>query len=270
MELVRGFFPLHSLAKHACVAKIWKVKYEKRLDIEQQLLRAIVAAPAGASSSNLTETERALAWLKQALPVFDAWDGQWQEAASPSGPRPQRVREGLNGYLWFPQQPKHSSGLEFHIWWKPHTNDRRLIQLQSIVRDLESLHALMGLLLDLSPHLLPQVCTDDLMPPGFAGSYVTTVMECRVTFKTGWNMWAPLAPLIGELRFSPSRSRLCPSSPGWMHVDGAVSPVPTASKYVCLWKARCATARPLTMVHILAPRWEHSTHWPASKWVHPA
>lgn len=243
-----------------------------------------MATPAGMPLCNLTEIEKALVHLQQALPVFEPLvgvgaaqstdkgtlmvGGHWRDATSGTTPLPQDGSNGrFQGRFRFPHEFNLSDGLQLNVYWCARSPLHLEVRLEVLVRDPESLREVMGLLLELSPHLLPHGCSKNLNTPA-AVPYVYSLMLCRVAFKTGLSMWAPLAPLIGELRFSRSRSRFLPKFYRWTKDSDGLGAVPSGLKYISLWRAPCLSARPLTRVYILAPCWEHSKHWPSRKWVY--
>lgn len=131
----------------------------------------------------------------------------------------------------------------------------------------ESLRELIGLCLELAQELLPQKCCDGHLGSTKLGPYFHfSVVVCRLPFKTGLSTWAPLAPLMGELCFSPCGPGKLIMMEKEFHGSDVV---PKVDKYISLLNAHNRESRPFWKVYVLAPGWENSKHWLSSKWVHP-
>lgn len=202
LGLIRRFLPLHILAKHARVAKVWTEAYKERLVDEQRTLRALMVAPEDASHVP-TFLQRAVAGLEMVLPVFEspAWlsqgstvipvDGAWRRARSNSGPSvviPFRVIHDYYGICIQDSSPR----VRIFVNW--HTPDHLTLRIRVHVCaiTLEGLQCLIGLLLELAQGVLPRCC-GGLQGPLLGAKFQVSVVVCRLPFKTGWNMWAPLA-----------------------------------------------------------------------------
>lgn len=271
MVEIWALLPLETLGKLACVACSWNEAYKKRLDDEQQKLQDLVAA------HGQTTLQQGFAGLKRALPVFERSPaglreestgvlvcGSWRQAPSVPGPSASIPFTPLYGNFAIQDD---TLDLNIFVCWR--TLDNRSLELQVIARAMskEGLEGLIGLLLQLSQDLRPggdhevheghDVHGGRDVHEGLQGLpgpyfYFSSVV-CSLPFKTGWSMWAPLAPLMDNLCFWPE--------------DPSSYKLPKGTNYISLFKAekKPYQVRPVRKVHVLAPGWEPKP-LPSSNW----
>lgn len=257
--------PLHSLAKHACVAKHWKTEYEKRLHIEQQRLRALVATPSEVPRAQTLSPEELLRF-KRALPVYEARagvrqgkatimvSGAWRKAPTASGfARYQLPFVDINDTF---RLEDTTLGTRIDISWRTPHHMTLDLRVHASVKSVEGLQVLIGLLLELVQELLPLRCGEQRSR--FGPYFHFSKVECRLPFSTGWSTWAPLALLMGNMMFA--RTVAAPNRKGSASMQGSSgsNTVLHVQQWMSLLQARNPQARPLQVVRVFGPTWERS------------